>query len=370
MAGTMARIATTVADVTIDVNITGGNEGDFETGLAEIFESIFLIFVSILGTFGNILVIAAVLSTPTLRTRGNIFIIFLAITDLITTAILAPFFIFTLLNGGWPYADIYCDILGYAALICLSLSVMSLGLIAITRYVAVTRPKHVFQKQCNACVIIVAFSVLATLNCLIVILPEFADFGDVGYNSDLGHCSMLCETERDWWYCSTLFLAGVVTTMTITPAYYALTLWVVRKSRITVHAINRNSERNHSAIKGVAPKAGNRAPTLSREEIRLTKKLMLLFLIFFVCWCPFSIVVLSDKNGIVPTPLHRFTNLFIWVNSCLNPFLYAWMMRSFRNAYKSVTRFNKWRKYLPCKKVREGVDSGSSIIMTRGAATL
>nr|XP_054749667.1 G-protein coupled receptor 84-like [Lytechinus pictus] len=367
MAATMALTSSTVAGAVTDDNITFENEEEFHTGLAEIFEATFLVLVSILGTFGNILVIAAVLSTPTLRTRGNVFIIFLAITDLITTAFLAPFFIFTLLKGGWPYAEIYCDILGYAALICLSLSVMSLGLIAITRYVAVTRPKHVFQKQCNTCVIIIAFGVLATLNCLIVILPELAQFGSVGYNSDLGHCSMLCSEDRDWWYCATLFLGGVVTTMTITPAYYALTLWVVRKSRITVAAINRNSERHHANVKGNVPQAANRAPTLSREEIRLTKKLMLLFLIFFICWFPYSIVIFTDRNGIVPTPLHRFTNLFVWVNSCLNPYLYAWMMRSFRNAYKSVTKFHKWRKYLPCKKVREGVDSGSSIIMTRGA---
>ena len=356
--------ATEVSGITESLNtsFTSGADGG-GAGIGEILESVFLVFVSAMGTFGNILVIAAVCNTSVLRTRSNIFIIFLAAMDLITCSILAPFFILTLLNGGWPYADIYCKVLGYAALMCLAMSVTTLGLIAITRYVAVTRPKYVFRKQCNGYIILLAFTVLVTLNILIVILPEVVHFGTVGYNPNLGHCSMVCDEERDWWFCATLFMSGVTTTMVLTPAYYALTLWVVRKSRMTVAAINNGSCR--VSLKDGHTPAGNtnRAPTLSREEIRLTKKLMILFLIFFICWVPYSIVILSDKNGIVPVPVHRFTDLFLWVNSCLNPYLYAWMMRSFRSAYKRVTRFNKWRKYLPCRKIRDVNPTSTSMTL-------
>ncbi|XP_071482311.1 G-protein coupled receptor moody-like [Diadema antillarum] len=331
-----------------------------------ILESAFLALVSVLGTFGNILVILAVCKSPSLRTRSNAFIVLLATTDLITTGTLTPFFILTLLRGRWPYAEIYCKVIGYMALICLALSVLMLCVIAITRYIAVTRPRHQFLKQCNHWVLLCTFSFLACAAIFIVIMPEVVNFGEVGYNSDLGHCSMVCE-GKDWWFCAVLFLSGVITTMAILPMYYALTLWVVRKSRMTVAAINRNermsTNANSNALNNI-----NRIPKLSREEIRLTKKLMMLFLIFFICWFPYSIVILGDRHGIMPTPLHRFTNLFMWLNSCLNPYLYAWMMRSFRKAYKDVTKFEKWRKYLPCPKIRDESDPATSVVMTRGGA--
>jgi len=58
-----------------------------------------------LGSFGNLLLIAAVARQKTLRTPRNAFVINLAVSDLLLCLVTIPLTLVEILNGHWPLGD-------------------------------------------------------------------------------------------------------------------------------------------------------------------------------------------------------------------------------------------------------------------------
>lgn len=233
-----------------------------------IAEIVYLSFISIVGTIGNLLIILAVLTTPSLRQRTNFFIFVLAICDLCTSCILIPFFILCLGFGGWPFRnESWCVFLGYITLWCLGWSVTTLALIAANRYLSVTRPKFTYYKLCSNLSLALSCFGQVALGVLVIMLPTFLGLGSVGFNSVLGHCSYTYSTFKEWIYVLVLFLGGVVSTGIVIPAYYALTFYIFRK---THHNVRTSLQRSVSSSDLSSRKRGRFV--ISRDEIRLTKK--------------------------------------------------------------------------------------------------
>ncbi|XP_041475392.1 G-protein coupled receptor moody-like [Lytechinus variegatus] len=307
---------------------------------AEIVEVILLGLVCVIGTIGNLLVVVAVITTPSLQVRQNVFILVLAITDLINTGISTPFFMICLVHGGWPYKEEACIFIGYVTILCLTTSGLTVNCIAVCRYVTVAYTNPVRRKVIHGRVVIAASAALIFIVISAVLLPVFG-FGNVGFNEKLGHCSLKYENQFEWYYGAMMFVIGLICTVTIVPVSYTLIFWIVRKSKISIENMtlaSRNDPCNDISKKPKAdsPKISNPRRNMSRDELRLSKKLLMLYGLFLFCWVPYTSVLLADKNGTVPKEAHRATNFLLWMNACLNPFLYAWMIQNYRQAYKRI----------------------------------
>ena len=57
------------------------------------------------------------------------------------------------------------------------------------------------------------------------------------------------------------------------------------------------------------------------------------FLCFVFCFVPFLLLNLADQRGRAPQILHMFCANLTWLNSCINPLLYAVMNPQFRRSY-------------------------------------
>ncbi|XP_071482314.1 melatonin receptor type 1A-like [Diadema antillarum] len=309
---------------------------------SEILETVFLALVCVVGTVGNLLVILAIGTTRALQVRHNIFMVHLAVVDLITAAVLAPFFMFSLVNGGWPLDDKACLAIGYLTTICLTISGMTVNGIAVCRAVTVIYTNPVERSRKLTRVILMISVVLVALVAVVVTLPTAFGIGAVGYNEHLGHCSVKYTNTSEWYYCAILFLIGLVTTLTVVPVSYGLIFMAFHKSRMTVENMslasrtNPDSKARRSDKRVGPPKQLSDRKLLSRDEIRLTRNLLLLYGVFLLCWIPYTSVLLADRNLTKTYAVHRATNIFLWLNSCLNPLLYALMIRSFRQAYKRM----------------------------------
>ena len=320
---------------------------------SEIVEVILLGLVCVIGTIGNLLVVAAVIATRSLQVRQNVFIVSLAITDLITSAILTPFFMLCLVRGGWPFKEITCVFLGYVTIMCVSTSGLTINCIAVCRYVTVAYTNPVRRKLIHGRVVITASTLLIAVAVVAVLLPIFGN-GDVGFNETLGHCSLKYDNQYEWWYGAMLILMGFMATITIVPVCYGLIFWIVRKSRRSVESTSMASRSGPSSGVEHSTKQNNRSHkssrtnhprrNITRDELRLSKKLLTLFGVFILCWIPYTAVVLADKYSTVPRQVQRATNFLIWINPCLNPFLYAWMIQTYRQAY------NRIFSYMLCRK--------------------
>lgn len=72
-----------------------------------------------------------------------------------------------------------------------------------------------------------------------------------------------------------------------------------------------------------------------RNEWRITKMVLAIFLSFLACYLPITITKVLDKEVNWPG-LHIFGYIMIYLSACINPIIYVIMNKQYRQAYKSV----------------------------------
>ena len=88
------------------------------------------------GTFGNILVVAAVIKNPAIKNVRNAFIINLAVSDLLLCLITMPLTLAEVLAQYWPFGNswLVCKLFGTLQAISIFVSSITITAIALDRY--------------------------------------------------------------------------------------------------------------------------------------------------------------------------------------------------------------------------------------------
>ena len=78
-----------------------------------------------------------------------------------------------------------------------------------------------------------------------------------------------------------------------------------------------------------------------RSKRRVTKMVVIVVLIFAVCWLPIQIVQLNLFFGTYPETMAMAaaqiaSNCIAYMNSCVNPFLYAFLSDNFRKSFRRL----------------------------------
>ena len=84
-------------------------------------------------------------------------------------------------------------------------------------------------------------------------------------------------------------------------------------------------------------KASSKSKIRRREENRFTITLIVVIIVFVICWLPYCISMLLSifcKNQ-VPRAFHMFTLIFGYANSCFNPIIYGLMNKRFAEGFKN-----------------------------------
>ena len=122
--------------------------------------------VSIIAVIGNLIVIFVVILRKNMQTVTNIFLANLAFADVILGLFAIPFQFQSAILQRWEVADSMCKIAPFVKNISINVSVLSLTLIAIDRYIAVLYPLRAgFHKKVAAAMLTVIWiiSILASL---------------------------------------------------------------------------------------------------------------------------------------------------------------------------------------------------------------
>lgn len=186
----------------------------------------------------------------------------------------------------------------------------------------------------------------------------FKVWGEFGYDDKLGTCSIIPD-EYGRSSKTVLFIIAFVIPCIIIVGCYAKIFWVVHQSekRLRKHANKQNSIPNNlrpkvpanssrvsvtSSSFGEVPSGANpfkvkeqKEAKAKRNEWRITKMVLAIFLSFLICYLPITIVKVADKNVQYPG-FHMFGYIMLYMSACINPIIYVIMNKQYRQAYKTI----------------------------------
>ncbi|XP_004583335.2 G-protein coupled receptor 84 [Ochotona princeps] len=361
------------------------------------------VVVAVTGTVGNVLTLLALAIQPKLRTRFNLLIANLTLADLLYCALLQPFSVDTYLHLRWRTGATFCRVFGLLLFTSNSVSILTLCLIAVGRYLLIAHPR-LFPRVFSA-----KGLVLALVGTWVVGVASFAPLWSV-YILVPVVCTCSFDRIRGRPYTTILMGIYFVLGLSSVGIFYCL---IHRQVKRTAQALDQYKLRqasvcsNHVAgtdnaipgrfqeldsgvasgrpsegtssepestattqtqegdsteagapshnkvAKQTAPKShfhpqtpakarpatgAQRAHDSQSEFGKVTRMCFAVFLCFTLSYIPFLLLNILDAKVRAPRVAHMLAANLTWLNSCINPVLFAAMNRQFRRAYGSLLK--------------------------------
>ncbi|XP_049450642.1 trace amine-associated receptor 13c-like [Epinephelus fuscoguttatus] len=281
--------------------------------------NIVLYFISLLTVALNLLVIISVSHFRQLHTPTNILLLALAVSDFLVGLLALPGEVFRK-TYCWFLGDLMCLLYFYVSVIITSSSIGNMVLISVDRYVAICDPLHyttrVTVKRVKLCVCLCWLCVVSYTSLLLK-----DDLTQPGrYNSCHGECVIVINHT-----------AGVVDL--VVTFIVPISVIVVLYMRVFVVAVSQaRAMRSH--ITAVTLQLSVNQQT-KKSELKAARTLGVLVVVFLICFCPFYCVALAG-DALVSASSASFVLYFLYLNSCLNPLIYALFYSWFRKAVKLI----------------------------------
>ncbi|XP_005578870.1 gastrin/cholecystokinin type B receptor isoform X1 [Macaca nemestrina] len=341
-----------------------------------------VIFLMSVG--GNVLIIVVLGLSRRLRTVTNAFLLSLAVSDLLLAVACMPFTLLPNLMGTFIFGTVICKAVSYFMGVSVSVSTLSLVAIALERYSAICRPlqARVWQTRSHAARVIVATWLLSGL--LMVPYPVYTVVQPVGPRVlQCVHRWPSARVRQTWSVLLLLllfFIPGVV--MAVAYGLISRELYLglrfdgdsdsgsqsrVRsqgrlpggagpgaihqngRCRSETGAVGEDSDgcyvqlpRSRPALELsalTAPGPGSR-PTQAKllAKKRVVRMLLVIVVLFFLCWLPVysantwrAFDGLGAHRALSGAPI-SFIHLLSYASACVNPLVYCFMHRRFRQA--------------------------------------
>lgn len=311
-------------------------ETDWEVSFSLLPVLYMLVFV--LGLSGNGLVIFTVWSGPRAKRRSaDTYIGNLALADLAFVVTLPLWAAYTALRFHWPFGSALCKLSSYLVLLNMFASAFCLGCLSFERYLAIVhalprsagRPAS-SRPRASTLLSLAAVWLLAGLLALPALLlrdtrPAAARRPDNGtaLECDMDFSAVAStQAEEDHWL--------AVLSLATTALGFALPLLLMTLCYCCIGAtVSRHFQQHMRKEEG-------------KQRRRLLRIIVTLVAVFAACWLPFHLLkslYVLNWVGLVPLPcalqeliprLHPYATCLAYINSCLNPFLYAFFDSRFR----------------------------------------
>ncbi|XP_068742568.1 beta-1 adrenergic receptor-like [Montipora capricornis] len=283
------------------------------------------VFLSSLITLGNVSVMLAVISTPTLRKATNFSLVSLAAADLFVGIVVLPLRILEAWTAFyWSRTTSWCKFSLGLTLLSLSASVLNLLIVTAERYFAIILPL-VYHRKMTARRIFWALIFVW----IVAILLSFSPF--LGLKSSIvqerNHQHKICrfaDTMSAEYLTTFACITVLMPTLFISFAY------------VRMYRAASKLKRRLKSLQ-VQPSRGQEI-TSALKESKSAKTIGIVVGVFYLCWIPFMIaVVLSAffKDLVTPVVVLVISTL-VFSNSAMNPVLYGYLNRDFRSAYKKL----------------------------------
>ena len=287
-------------------------------------ESTVYIVVLLTSLLGNIMLTVAVYKTRTLRRSENYYLVSLAATDILNAVVCMPLTLAAIIQGTWPFGDFICQLQGSVISICATLSILTLGMIAINRYVKIVKSASLYQKIFSKKNVYISIAVSWIFVVFITSLIYcFRTTVFVFHPGKVVCWIEVSPTEALGLYCACWYALNVsLSYLAIFCSYYK----VFKKIRAHFVQVAGSSLHNNTS-------------TAFNEEVRITMMLFVTVVAFMICWTPTNVVDFYEIVGgyyKFPRQVYYLTIFTFSSSSAINPLIYGLMKKEFKEAYKNV----------------------------------
>ena len=291
-----------------------------------ILEASFMILLNVLSLLGNVLVCISVYRNTRLRTSTNVYIVALAISDLLSSIFVMPLAAGILILGRWPFGGEVCQMQAFMAQFAVYISPVTMGLTAINRYVRICKSdqqyKRFFSHRKSLMLIVSAWMFVACY-ILIVRLTGLQEFHFVpGYaacmNVHLGEFGKIVH----YFLVVGFFLL------------FPLTVTIFSYKKVSKHI----KEHNMGVVQALQSHSEDMM-TVSTHEIRICRSLFVIVFAFMLCWIPTWFIAIFARFHVIarmPRAIQLLCTFLVNLSSTLNPFIYAGMNPLFRREFRRL----------------------------------
>ncbi|XP_015822346.3 trace amine-associated receptor 13c-like [Nothobranchius furzeri] len=278
---------------------------------------ILLSCISFITVALNLLVIISISHFRQLHTPTNILLLSLAVSDLLVGLLLMPVEIIYI-EICWFLGDILCTLYYISDYVITSASVANMVLISLDRYLAICYPLHYATKvNKNRTQISVSLCWICSVVYRLFLLHDHLEEPGRS-NTCFGECVVIVSN-----------IAGVIDMICtfILPIVFIIILYF----RVFVEAL---SQARRLRCKVTAGKLAS--VTIRKQEMKAALTLGVVVVVFLFCFCPYYFPSLEGHDTWVNASSVAFEIWLAHLNSCLNPFIYAFCYPWFRKSIKLI----------------------------------
>jgi len=317
-------------NVTEELNQQQQIWGNFQDIVA-IVVPIFFSIVVVVGFCGNLLVILVVLLNKQMRNTTNLLILNLAVGDLLFIICCVPFTATTYASPEyWPFGDYWCKVVQFLIYFTALVSIYTLVLMSLDRYLAVVYPIEsiTLRTEANCKIAISATWIICAVAGSPLIFANGVDVSEVGSKS---FCVFLdnqtlpfIPQEWDLRWRQDAFNIGFFVGGYLFPLILIIILYTIMLNRLW-----KQGPGGHASAESI------------RNKKRVVKMVLIVIIIFAFWWLPIQVILVLRSLKMYPINVTSITIqiislLFAYSNSCVNPILYAFLSEPFRRGFCAV----------------------------------
>merc|ERR1711981_887950 len=248
----------------------------------------------------------------------------LAVSDLLFSAINLPLTASRYVHEKWTLGPTLCRVFPFFFYGNVAASLMNMVAITVNRYVLISC--HGYYTYIYSRLNILLMVVVVWAFSFGMILPPLLEvWGTLGLDRATFSCTILKKDGKSPK--KFFFIFGFLLPCIAIILCYSAIFYRVRQSRLNVQ--------KHSTAPKPATKENCVASSQRKEDLRLTKMMLTIFISFLVCFLPLMLVNVVDDDVKIPT-LHVVASVLAWMSATINPFIYAFKNRQYQQAFKKL----------------------------------
>ncbi|XP_032788033.2 neuropeptide F receptor [Daphnia magna] len=309
----------------------------------------------IFGTIGNSLVVYVVARQPAMRTARNVFVVNLAISDLLLCLITMPLTLMEIRSYTWPLGNspVSCKMVGSLQAVSIFVSTLSITAIALDRYQLIVYPTKKSFQLTGALLALAGIWTLGVVLALPLFIVRTLQHHDIPIpNSPITSVDYCLEEwpnerGRSLYSIGSILIQYALPIITVSVAHARICNKLQVRMASMSHQQQQSTRQTASVTNGQQNPndTSTAARAVAREEkLRKTNTLLVaIAIIFTICWLPmntFNVVVdtwnVFGDDTETMLIVYAVCHMVGMSSACANPLLYGWLNDNFRKEFHKI----------------------------------